>query len=184
MRWKQKEGEEVPPADTWLSNHASLLGSGVALDLACGRGRNSLFLAAAGYRVVALDCSQTALDILTRAACKRQLNVQPRHHDLTTGLPPQPQNVDLLLCCYYLQRNLFPSIRARISPGGLFIGRSFCQSDNLAPASDIIYRPGELANFFSDWDIIDYEEGVEPSPRGGTLAGIVARRPSSPRSAP
>src|SRR6266566_3280354 len=41
-----------------------LLPSGPALDIACGTGRNALFLAARGQHVTAVDFSGVALDIL------------------------------------------------------------------------------------------------------------------------
>src|SRR5437660_7001653 len=41
-----------------------LLPSGLALDVACGTGRNALFLAGRGQHVTAVDFSSVALDIL------------------------------------------------------------------------------------------------------------------------
>jgi len=47
--------------------------------------------------------------------------------------------------------------------------------------SDFVLNPGELLELFSGWEILLHEEGLEPSKKGGSLAGIVARRPVSAR---
>jgi hypothetical protein len=41
---------------------------------------------------------------------------------------------------------------------------------------DFVLRPGELLEIFAGWEILLREEGMEPSRKGGYLAGIVARR--------
>jgi len=176
-RWKQKAQQGTTAADPWLLKHQDLLTGGVALDLACGRGRHSLLLAEMSYTVFALDVSQTALDLLQNAATEKKLAINPLRHDLERGLPLLTNPPDLILCFYYLQRNLFPAIKQQLEPGGLFIARSFCHLSPQSETSEIIYAPQELTGLFADWEILDYEEGVEHSERGGTLAGIVARKP-------
>lgn len=176
-RWAQKRAEATPKPDPWLRKQAIWLGGGTALDLACGLGRNSILLAQKGYHVFAVDSAPTALEILTATAQGKNLNITPLLHDLTQGLPANPPNVDLVLCFYYLQRSLFPAIKQKIRTGGLFIGRSFCQTEKHSLSSEIIYNQGELTEIFSDWEILAHEEGIESSNRGGTLSGIVARKP-------
>lgn len=176
-RWQDKSSEPLPQADPWLVAQVDLLASGTALDLACGRGRNSLWLVEKGYQVYAVDSSLTALGLLD-SVISEERQITSLHFDLTNGLPPHPLEADLVLCSYFLQRDLFPSIKERIRPGGLFLGRSFCQRERVAPPQEIIYNPGELAQIFTDWEILSYEEGKETAKRGGTLAGIVARKPS------
>ena len=178
-RWQQKKDETTPPADTWLIKQKKHFSKGTALDLACGRGRNSLFLAENGYQVTGIDSSSTALELLLASASAKNLNIEVQQHNLETGLPSLPDQFDLLLSFYFLQRNLFPHMQASIAPRGLFIGRSFCQTSTSGAVNDIIYEPGELIELFSGWDILEYEEGIEMSQRGGTLAGIVARKPFS-----
>jgi tellurite methyltransferase len=57
---------------TWLP----LLRAGTALDVACGAGRNALFLAASGFQVDALDISAVGLDRGRRDAERRGLSVR------------------------------------------------------------------------------------------------------------
>ncbi|MCF6178264.1 MAG: methyltransferase domain-containing protein [Geopsychrobacter sp.] len=176
-RWKHKKSEPMPAADPWLVRQRHLFNAGQAIDLACGRGRNSLFIAKAGYRVQAIDNAPSALEMLNKTASQQNLPIETLQYNLEKGFPSQCPEAHLLLCFYYLQRKLFPAIKERILSGGLFIGRSFCQLEKSATPSEIIFEPGELAELFVDWEILAYEEGEEPSKRGGTLAGIVARKP-------
>ena len=178
-RWQQKIHDPTPAPDSWLANRQGLLTTGTALDLACGRGRNSIFLGTLGYRVLALDSSTAALELLNASTSGKNLPIETLLHNLDSELPPFPEKVDLILCFYFLQRSLFPEIKTKIAPGGLFIGRSFCQREASPEICDIIYEPGELFKLFNGWEIIDYEEGVESAQRGGTLAGIIARKPLS-----
>ena len=60
----------------FLRQHSNLLKSGRALDLACGRGGNSVFLAEAGYTVDAIDISDTVLSRLKVYADQRRLNIR------------------------------------------------------------------------------------------------------------
>ena len=43
---------------------------------------------------------------------------------------------------------------------------------------DFVLNPGELPELFAGWEILHHEEGLEPSKKGWSLAGIVARRPA------
>ena len=64
QRWDQRYREGTYAARPWPSAYLRQLCDdgliqpvGRALDVACGRGRNSLFLSAAGYAVDAVDVS-------------------------------------------------------------------------------------------------------------------------------
>ena len=61
------------------------LSRGRALDVACGAGRDALFLAAAGYRVDAVDISAVALDRGRPAALEHGLDVRWLCADLDDG---------------------------------------------------------------------------------------------------
>src|SRR5882672_12849004 len=62
-------GKPVGIAEPFLVEMISRIPrSGIALDVAAGRGRNSLAMARAGIRVVAVDFSETAMHALVDAA--------------------------------------------------------------------------------------------------------------------
>src|SRR5262249_26897431 len=58
-----------------VQRFAGLLRSGVALDLACGPGRNALYLAQQGWRVTAVDGSSVAIETLLDRAARGELQI-------------------------------------------------------------------------------------------------------------
>jgi hypothetical protein len=72
-------------------------------------------------------------------------------------------------------------LRESLRPGGIAVIRTFSSAGPFPGGpenKDIVLRPGELLEIFSGWEILLHEEGLEPSEKkGGSLAGIVARRP-------
>jgi SAM-dependent methyltransferase len=85
----------------WVERELADLTPGRALDLACGEGRNALWLAAKGWQVTALDFSAVALDkgrVLESAQDASAPRVDWVCGDATTYRPAEP--VDLALLCY------------------------------------------------------------------------------------
>ncbi|MFN2518342.1 MAG: class I SAM-dependent methyltransferase [Jatrophihabitantaceae bacterium] len=85
----------------WVEGELANLPPGRALDLACGEGRNALWLAARGWQVSALDFSAVALD-KGRTLESNQEPKAPRvtwiHGDATDYRSSQA--FDLVLLCY------------------------------------------------------------------------------------
>ena len=180
-RWRERADQPFP-VDPWLLACAPLLPiSGHALDLACGRGRHALFLAERGLSVTALDSSAEALVQLHCEATRRDLAIKTRQVDLEVTPQLPTACFDVVLLFFYLQRSLLPHLREAVRPGGLAVLRTFSSAGPFpgGPENpDYVLRPGELLEIFAGWEILRHEEGLEPSSKGGSLAGIVARRPS------
>ena len=178
-RWREQLGEELV-ADAWLLEVGELLPVGHTLDLACGRGRNSMALARRGCAVTAVDHSDEALAQLAAAAVAEGLKIDCLCSDLEAELPVLPRDYDLALCFFFLHRPLLPWLLAAVKPGGLVVLRTFSSAGNFAPGeldARFVLEPGELLRVFAGWQILRHEEGVEASRKGGSLAGIVARKP-------
>src|SRR5689334_2140321 len=74
-RYRQAETDlEMEPA-ALLIEMAARLEPGKALDLACGTGRNALWLAERGWDVTAVDGSSVAVGILRRRALERGVGI-------------------------------------------------------------------------------------------------------------
>jgi SAM-dependent methyltransferase len=160
-----------------LVEAADLLRPGRALDLACGPGRNALHLASLGWQVTAVDSSALAIGLLRQNA--GDLPINGILADLEKGeFSIAPEGYDLICDFLYLQRNLFPAIRAGVCPGGVFAGAIHLLDG--APSDsprDPRFRlnPGELRALFDGWKVLFYSEGGEPERRRHT-ARIIARR--------
>src|SRR4051794_28790164 len=103
-----------------LVQAAERLPPGRALDLACGAGRNAIYLARLGWRVTAVDFSRTGIARLRERAAG--LAIETRVADLERGdFPIEPNGYDMICDFYYLQRSLFPEIRGGVRPGGMVV---------------------------------------------------------------
>jgi tellurite methyltransferase len=160
---------------------AGMLPPGRALDLACGPGRNALYLASLGWQVTAVDSSAVAIGILRRKAAG--LRVDARLADLENGgFDIAADGYDLICDLFYLQRDLFPRLQAGVRPGGTFAGAIHLVDDTpgLRPRNPaFLMQPGELREEFAGWKIFFYSEGPEPGRHGHTVrrvARIIARR--------
>ena len=143
---------------------ADLLPPGRALDLACGGGRNAVYLADLGWQVTAVDVSPVAI-----AEVGRRPNVDARIADLERHeYRIEPVAFDLICDFYYLQRDLFPKIREGIRPGGMFTGA-------IHLTGRFALNSGELREEFAGWKILYYSEAPEPG-HTRTSASIIARR--------
>jgi tellurite methyltransferase len=154
---------------------------GRALDLACGAGRHALFLAERGWSVTAVDASRVAIETVRERARQRRLELDARVTDLEKHeFEIQPEGFDLICDCYYLQRDLFPAIRAGVRPGGFVIAiiHTLDASPDVKPMNpEFLLRNGELRGFFAGWDILhDFEGKPSDAPHQRAVAEIVARR--------
>ena len=109
----------------WVERELADLTPGSALDLACGEGRNAVWLATRGWQVTAVDFSQVGLDK------GRQLELAASASgiewvcaDATTYRPAQP--VDLALLCYLqlpadARRRSVRAAAEALAPGGTLL---------------------------------------------------------------
>ena len=157
---------------------ASGLAPGAALDVACGPGRNALYLAQRGWRVTAVDGSQVAIEILRERARQRKLEVDACVGDLERHeFEIRADVYDLICCCYYFQRDLFPQIRSGVRPHGLVIAIVHLPSPAEPQEKPRRARPGELRSYFEDWEILHYYEGASNEPEHHRpVAEMVAKR--------
>jgi len=158
---------------------AERLPPGQALDLACGAGRNAIYLAGRGWRVTAVDGSETAIRILRERARSRGVTVDARLADLLRGgFLIAPDAFDLICDSYYLQRDLFPAIKAGVRPGGVVIAIVHLADPHETQGTPKRACPGELRTFFEGWRILhDYEGAPGESCHKRAVAEIAAQRP-------
>ena len=149
-----------------------------ALDVACGFGGASLFLASLGYQVDAVDVSSVALAQVQAEASKRGLQLRLIQADLDRWWIP-PARYDLIVSKYYLNRDLMPQLARGLRAGGfLFIETRNVRFLSVRPGFDpaFLLQLGELAQFATDagLETLHVADGM-PEETGSQL---VARRPA------
>lgn len=163
---------------------ASKLKPGRALDVACGAGRHAIWLVERGWQVTAVDSSRVAIEILRRRAGEKDLTVDSRIADLELHeFVIKPEAYDLIVVCNYLQRDLFPAIKAGARIGGVVIAVIALVDDdpNVKPMNPaFLMKPGEMRLEFADserWELLRDFEGKPPEgAHRRAMAEIITRR--------
>ena len=172
-------GADADPFLMQLEEYADLLPPGRrAMDLACGAGRNAVHLAERGWEVTACDISLEGLRKAQQLARERGVRLKLFCQDLETVQLPVAC-FDLIICFFYLQRELFPQIKAALRPHGLLVYKTYT-TDQLPfrgrPRHPMhLLQPQELLEAFRDFRVLNYQEIMKD--RG--VAQLIAQKPQS-----
>lgn len=164
-RWDERHAAKGPPPlssvapPAVFAGHADLFPTaGKALDLACGQGTGSVWLASRGMQVVGLDISPVAISHARELAERAAVGDRCRFDvvDLDGGLPPGAP-VEVIACCKFRDPRLDEAIIERLSPGGLLAITALSE----VGASPGAFRvaAGELPAAFAGLDLINADEG-------------------------
>ena len=176
-----------PLLQTYLSAFKGAAEDIPVLDLACGGGRNGLYLVDREIPVVFADRDPAALAVVEKSLIdkghgdsKRLFTLWSVDLEAPAGEPLAGQKYAGIMVFRYLHRPLFEGIKQAVCPGGVVIYETFTvdQVQFGRPRNpDYLLRPGELAATFSGWQVLHSFEGVVESAGGGgpqAIAQIVA----------
>ncbi|PCH96491.1 MAG: SAM-dependent methyltransferase [Gammaproteobacteria bacterium] len=175
------------------------------LDLACGGGRNGLFLLENNIPVTFADVKTAALEqvkqsVSSLSASKQELatywqvDFEQGNFELSSDEKmtlEQVKNKALaehsfaaIVVFRYLHRALFEQIKAVIKPGGMIVYETFTEQQaqfGHPKNSDFLLKTGELSQLFADWKILHNFEGVvntlSDAQSQQAIAQIVAIKP-------
>jgi SAM-dependent methyltransferase len=158
----------------FLAENLSLLIPGRTLDVAAGRGRNAVFLAAHGHRVLAVDLARTALEAIDPRAA-----IDVAQVDLDRPCF-RARSVDNVVSINFLDRRLFPEMVGWLKPGGVLLFDTFLidQRSRGHPRNPaFLLAHNELLDRIRGLRILRYREGLVDDPSGSSYrAGVVAVR--------
>jgi SAM-dependent methyltransferase len=177
-RYLSGEGVRPRRPGVLLTELLPQLPKGRALDIACGEGRNAIFLAKNGYDVDAVDYSHVAIERGSKVAKKDGLTVNFIHADLEGYLIP-PDNYDLIIDFYYLQRSLVPAIKDGLRKGGVVLFETYTvEQKKIGPPRNPEYllQPNELLKIFGDFHLFFYREGVFEEEERKAIASLAGRK--------
>jgi SAM-dependent methyltransferase len=173
----QASEEPGPPSSFLIANAAFVKGR--VLDIACGRGGNTLYLARRGNVVEAIDIALPALHCARRVAIAEELPLHLVQADLD-DFPLPTERYDAVINFRFLKREIFPSLARALKPGGVLLFETFLidqQQIGHPKNPDFLLRHGELRNAFRSLEELQYEEGLFDAPDGKAfVARLLARR--------
>jgi SAM-dependent methyltransferase len=173
----------------FLVQEAAELPPGRALDLACGEGRNALWLAEHGWTVTGVDYSSVAIEKARRRAHDEEAEVDFVCSDLLEYEPPA-DTYDLVLVLYLQlpsreRRLVLSRAAAALAAGGTFllVGHDLANmTDGVGGPSDpdVLYSPGDIVSEVSGLGIEKAERVLRDVPdedRPAIDALVRAHRP-------
>ena len=182
-KWNQRyvensdrKGNPVILLEEWLPK----LRVGKTLDVACGAGRNALFLAHAGFDVDAIDISQQGLNKARQNAESQGFDINWIEHDFD-----QPyafdDDYDLIVVMWYVNLPLITRLCDCLAPGGFLLCEEHLMTDEevIGPrTSSYRVAPGALREAVSALEVLHYEESIVSNSEGEAIASarVVARK--------
>ena len=175
QRYRQFTGIGQEPPSWLLDVSDEIPHLGRALDIAAGTGRLSLWLARRGLDVLAVDISSVGLELAQQTAEAEGHLIETLALDLEAqSLPDGP--FDVITCFHYWQRDIFPMIRDRLRPEGVFVAEvSTIANLELHPHPSLQYlaEPNELKQQCRTLQIAYYQECWSDD---NAMARVVARK--------
>ncbi|HTS52447.1 MAG TPA: class I SAM-dependent methyltransferase [Burkholderiales bacterium] len=141
------------------------------LDVACGEGRNSVWLAGLGCDVLGLDISPLALDKARRLASGHAVAVEYVEADIRDW-KWQPERFDAVVCIFiqFAEPNqrarLFEGIKTTLKAGGVLVLQGYTPKQveyktGGPPRADHMYTRLLLQDAFADLEILHLREHEE-----------------------
>ncbi len=165
------------PVSQWVRDWVPLIpAGGEVLDLACGNGRHSRFLAGLGFRVLAVDRDTQALAGLAGIP-----GVERRAADLEgPAWPLDGHAFDGIVVTNYLHRPRLGMLVGALRADGVLIYETFALGNERfgKPSNpDFLLRPGELLELARGrLRVVAYEDREVRDPRPAVLQRICAVR--------
>jgi SAM-dependent methyltransferase len=161
---------------------AAGLPPGRALDLACGEGRNAIWLAQQGWTVLAVDFADVAVERGRARARELGVEVEWLVADLTSWTPPEA-TFDLVLLCYLqLPRearvDVWEGAARAVAPGGTFflVGHDARNvTDGVGGPKDVAvcYTAAEVVTAVGDLHVEEAKEVERPVEEGVAIDCLV-----------
>lgn len=163
----------------FLKEHISILPRGKALDIAMGEGKDAVFLAKHGYEVDGCDISEVAIKKAYKLAEENNVKINALVVDMEKYEIPESK-YDLITCFYYLQRSLIPRIKKGLKVGGMIVFETYTVDNPklgfpYGPKNEaFLLKHNELLDFFRDFRVLYYREGVVNSQKA--VASLIAQK--------
>ncbi|MFU0922884.1 tellurite resistance methyltransferase TehB [Kluyvera sichuanensis] len=147
---------------------ATQVAPGKTLDLGCGNGRNSLYLAANGYDVTAWDKNPMSIqNLLSIREAEGLENLQAAVKDLNTlTFDGEYDFILSTVVMMFLESStiprLIPNMQRCTKPGGynLIVAAMDTEDFPCTVGFPFAFKAGELKNYYEGWDLLKYNEDV------------------------
>lgn len=180
QRYRSHDVADVLQPSTFIEHWLPRIKTGRALDVACGTGRNALYLAEQGFEVDAVDISARALERARQAATRSGLRVNWLEQDLDHPSLPGVA-YQLILVVHFVNLALMRRLAGQLQQGGYLLSEQHLvtEADVTGPGSRA-YRVScdDLRSAVPQLRIVSLEEVIKPQADGrcAALVRLVAQK--------
>jgi tellurite methyltransferase len=184
-KWDKKyQGEEFSDGkkpNAFLKSQLRFPNTGVALDLACGEGRNAVFLAQQGWEMDAVDISSAGLRKARKLAKQAGVKINLIQADLDSYRIAK-EKYDLISVLYFWDRRLIPRLKRGLKKGGRILFETYTFETlfrGLEGPREAKYllKANELLELFRDFRVLFYREGIfREGSRRKAIASLIAQK--------
>ena len=172
-------------ANVFLASQRALFRPAMrVLEIGCGEGRNSVWLAQQGCEVTGVDISPLALAKAERLATQREVKVEWIEADIVNWTF-EPERFDAVVCIFIQfaapegRSRIFAGMQHTLRANGHLVLQGYTprqlQYSSGGPREpDHLYTPDLLERSFVDWDIVHLREHDDVLTEGTKHAGMAA----------
>lgn len=159
---------------SFLKDHLQMLPIGRALVLPLEEGRNAVFLARNGFNVAGVDFSDIAIQKANRLARENKIKITSINADLNHYVIDH-EAYDVIVDSDFHRPRLIQQIKQGLKKGGIVVYQaSIVDPAKTSGSHQDQLLPGQLKDWFKDFQIIVYQETSE---KDGRLASLIAKKP-------
>lgn len=168
-KWNKRHAERNGhhPPDTYLKSWYHKLKRGHVLDIAGGRGRNAIYLASKGFKVLTADIAEVGLAVVADCAKKKNLPIDTWHIDLD-----EPQELisrgpfdNVVIINFKPEKALLSVIPDLLVSDGCLLWCSFndLQIEAFGFSPEKALYPNEFISYFDSLKLLDYRRFLDDS---------------------
>ena len=161
--WGKEPNDLVVRSIKYIPSNAKVL------DLGCGEGRNSFFLARNDFNVTAVDISKEGLVKLNKFADQEKMRIETCVSDIISYL----KECATFVCIFGInilqfidEKNIISVIdnmKSKTEFGGIniiasFVAKTPLQRKLVISKGGYLFNEGELKELYKDWKVLFYEE--------------------------
>lgn len=184
-RYREKPLLWSAEPNRFVAEELAELEPGTALDLACGEGRNAMWLAERGWKVTAVDFSGVALQRGRDMAAERGVHIDWIEDDILTWEPDS--RFDLVVVAYVhlpaaARRELLGKVGTWVAPGGrlFMVGHDVITAGVSGPPNpDLLWDPDFAASAVQPLVVDVSDRRERPTDTGETAVDtiLIAHQP-------
>jgi tellurite methyltransferase len=160
--------------------------SGKVLDLACGQGQDSIYLAKLGFNVTSIDNWEQSINDTKQLAKIHNLDIKTQLVDINNF--SSKEKFDIILCNNSLHLfkkseviNIIESMKTKTNIKGINVITSFT-TENPPINFSFLFKENQLRKLYSDWKILYFSEYCSPIKFDGivkphSIVELIAKKP-------